>query len=48
MKKLIILATTVLFNLVLIAQNKTEFTLTLKDGNVVTGSTKMTKVSMGD
>jgi len=31
-------------SLLTFAQNKTEFTLTLKDGNVVTGTTKISKV----
>ncbi len=46
MKKLTILLTIIFISNVLFAQNVTEFTLTLKDGNVVTGTSKITSVTL--
>ncbi|MCB0401787.1 MAG: hypothetical protein KDD41_06870 [Flavobacteriales bacterium] len=46
MKKLTAFLLPVLIGIQVFAQNKTEFTLTLKDGNVVTGTTKITNVSL--
>lgn len=44
MKKAILFLSIFGISLMTYSQNKTEFTLTLKDGNVVTGTTKITKV----
>jgi hypothetical protein len=46
MKKTIVLLTVLLTVITLKAQKKTEFTLTLKDGNVVTGETKISNVTL--
>jgi len=46
MKKFTSLMVAVLISLAAISQNKTEFTLTLKDGNVVTGEAKITNLTL--
>lgn len=46
MKKAFLLITIVGITVFSFAQNKTEFTLTLKDGNIVTGATKTTNVTL--
>ena len=46
MKKIVFLLSILTTALYSIAQNKTEFTLTLKDGNIVTGTTKTTNVTL--
>jgi hypothetical protein len=44
MKNLLVLAILIGTTLTSLAQNKTQFTLTLKDGNVITGTTKITQI----
>ena len=44
MKKIAFLALVVICSNLCLAQNKTEFTLTLKDGNVVTGGAKINNI----
>lgn len=46
MKNILSLILIGVFSVVSFAQNKTEFTLTLKDGNVVTGEAKITNISL--
>lgn len=46
MKKVLLFLSIFGISLITYSQNKTEFTLSLKDGNVVTGTTKITKVSL--
>ena len=46
MKKTILFLAIFVITFIANSQNKTEFTLTLKDGNIVTGVTKTTKVTL--
>ncbi|MBW6483502.1 MAG: hypothetical protein K0B10_10640 [Vicingaceae bacterium] len=46
MKKLSLVITLLFLSLLSFSQTKTEFTLTLKDGSIVTGTTKVTKISL--
>ena len=46
MKKLSLVITLLFLSILSFSQTKTEFTLTLKDGSIVTGTTKVSKVSL--
>lgn len=46
MKKVKVLLLATIFSIVAFGQNKTEFTLTLKDGNVVTGEAKVSNITL--
>ncbi len=46
MKKAFLLFTIIGITLSVYSQNKTEFTLTLKDGNIVTGTTKTSSITL--
>lgn len=46
MKKLTFLIIATIFSIAILAQNKTEFTVTLKDGNIVTGTTNISIVTL--
>ena len=46
MNKIVFLLLATILSVVAFGQNKTEFTLTLKDGNVVTGETKVSNITL--